>query len=348
MSVYGCNMNLELQQRAVEYHSVIRKHDNLREGLFEQMPAIELKSTYNPTANEDNNEDEFQTEEEKKKQQEKFKEDAAKTLIDIFSDDNISASAAVANPGSDSHKPLSDLDFLGPSVEPSPTPTVARPAAAQPPGNDLDSLFSFNTPAAPMANKTTAQTNSSSDIFDIFSNSSSHVETHHKPPAASSALDDLFGGPAPTAAPINRTTAPAASNPNDLLGLFSTSTSSSSVATSNTNSLMNGFGKSVSPSSAAQSQQLTAYDKNDVKLVFEPMPNKPITIDQCHIQMKAHNNSIGNTVREFSFSAAAPKSMQLQLNPPNTSVIQPLDSIALNMVISNPKKVSFMHLKTFL
>jgi hypothetical protein len=46
MSVYGCNMNLELQQRAVEYNSILKNYDNLRDGLFEQMPAVELKAVY--------------------------------------------------------------------------------------------------------------------------------------------------------------------------------------------------------------------------------------------------------------------------------------------------------------
>lgn len=46
MSIYGCNMNLELQQRAVEYDSIFRKHSNLRPILFDNMPIIERTSNF--------------------------------------------------------------------------------------------------------------------------------------------------------------------------------------------------------------------------------------------------------------------------------------------------------------
>ena len=38
-------MNLELQQRAVEYNSIIKRYTNLKDGLFEQMPPLEMKQT---------------------------------------------------------------------------------------------------------------------------------------------------------------------------------------------------------------------------------------------------------------------------------------------------------------
>ena len=37
-------MNLELQQRAVEYNAIFKKHDELRNGLFESMPEFEAKN----------------------------------------------------------------------------------------------------------------------------------------------------------------------------------------------------------------------------------------------------------------------------------------------------------------
>ena len=44
MSIYGCHMNLELQQRAVEYNSIFKKHNELRQDLFESMPEFENKN----------------------------------------------------------------------------------------------------------------------------------------------------------------------------------------------------------------------------------------------------------------------------------------------------------------
>ena len=56
MSIYGCHMNLELQQRAVEYNSIFKKHDYLRSGLFESMPEFETKNQLDNQNNEENNE----------------------------------------------------------------------------------------------------------------------------------------------------------------------------------------------------------------------------------------------------------------------------------------------------
>lgn len=47
-------MNLELQQRAVEYNSIFKKHDDLRNGLFEAMPEFEAKNQLDSTNNEEN------------------------------------------------------------------------------------------------------------------------------------------------------------------------------------------------------------------------------------------------------------------------------------------------------
>ena len=52
-------------------------------------------------------------------------------------------------------------------------------------------------------------------------------------------------------------------------------------------------------------------------------------------------------VKEFLFSAAVPKTMQMQLSTPLTSVIQPMDSLVQTMAISNPKKVLFFNFTGF-
>lgn len=43
MSIYGCNIGLELQQRAVEYNSIFKKFNHIRSNLFDKMPVIEYK-----------------------------------------------------------------------------------------------------------------------------------------------------------------------------------------------------------------------------------------------------------------------------------------------------------------
>jgi AP-1 complex subunit gamma-1 len=94
MSIYGCNMNLELQQRAAEYNSIIRNHSNLRDGLFEQMPVVEMKNSSIAYLLEDTIEDdEEQSEEYQAKQKQKQHDEAAKTLLDIFSEDTPTSSS---------------------------------------------------------------------------------------------------------------------------------------------------------------------------------------------------------------------------------------------------------------
>lgn len=44
IDVFGGHMDVELQQRSVEFSSLFSKHDNLRPSLFERMPPMENKS----------------------------------------------------------------------------------------------------------------------------------------------------------------------------------------------------------------------------------------------------------------------------------------------------------------
>ena len=97
MSIYGCNMNLELQQRAVEYNLVIKKYENLRDGLFEQMPPLEMRPNINLPNGVDDDETAEQTHEASLIGDEvngdqhidmlaKQKEEATKNILDIFDD----------------------------------------------------------------------------------------------------------------------------------------------------------------------------------------------------------------------------------------------------------------------
>lgn len=322
-------MNLELQQRAVEYHAIIKKHDNLRDGLFEQMPAIELKISYaNANSTTTNNVDqenlyeEFQSEEDKKKEQERFKEEAAKTLIDIFSDDTLgpispTAAAQTTNVDHQANKPktssTSDFDILNFLEQPAVTQTQTRPQINQ--NNDLDSIFSVPS-ATTLQTQPQHHQKSNADILDIFN---SNVTNPPKPAnnLTLNGLEDLLGGgfgsqPIPSQAK---------NNSNDLLNFLSISQINGGL---------------VKPKS---SSILTAYEKNDLKIVFETTPGKTSTLEQSYLQVKADNLSVNNFVKDFSFSAAVPKTMQIQITPPNSTVMQPLESLALMVVISNPKKV---------
>ncbi|UJR16061.1 hypothetical protein I4U23_002974 [Adineta vaga] len=47
MTYYACNMNLELQTRAVEYTSLFTRHDNIRASIVERMPVLISNQTGN-------------------------------------------------------------------------------------------------------------------------------------------------------------------------------------------------------------------------------------------------------------------------------------------------------------
>ncbi|XP_023646476.1 AP-1 complex subunit gamma-1 isoform X2 [Paramormyrops kingsleyae] len=49
VSVYGSSIDVELQQRAVEYNALFKKYDHMRSALLERMPIMEKTATNGPT-----------------------------------------------------------------------------------------------------------------------------------------------------------------------------------------------------------------------------------------------------------------------------------------------------------
>lgn len=349
MSIYGCNMNLELQQRAVEYNLVMKKYDNLRDGLFEQMPPLEMRPNINlPNGIEDeenseqsnersllgSNENDAAKNEALVKQ--KQKEEATKTLLDLFDDDTTKTTTTTPTTIPINNKPNNDLFDLMSNENSNPPPSSINSKIdaikqlnnkSQQPSvtsnnNNLDSLFNMGI------TKVIPQENSSIDIFDFLGTGSTttNIEIKKTVPnnSSNSGLDDLFGG---LGINNNGSLKPKSGN-NDMTDLFNTGSSS-------TTTIKNGFDSFTSPNSV-----MVVYEKNDVKITLEPTASGKHSNDEQHfIQMIAQNNGLMTTVREFLFSAAVPKTMQMQLSTPSTTVIQPMDSLIQTIAISNPKKV---------
>lgn len=183
MSVYGCNMNLDLQQRAVEYHTVLKKYDNLKDGLYEQMQPFELKQNYVEEIDEDIYEN--KNEEEILNEKEKQKEEATKALLLIFDGDSTEA---------DSNKPESNKAAQVPTFDP------------------LADIFG-NTSASIQPSNVMASVAQSNDFMDIFASSKPQSAT--KVAQAQSSLDDILG--------INNTLAQNRSDTaanNDIMDIF--------------------------------------------------------------------------------------------------------------------------------
>lgn len=102
----GCDCNINLQQRAVEYNAILRKYKNINDGLFEQMPVPEItlqtaNTSYGNTSS--SNLDEFDNNEE------------TQALIGIFSDETTVVSRPKAAHSSEAlPKPINSdiLNFL--------------------------------------------------------------------------------------------------------------------------------------------------------------------------------------------------------------------------------------------
>lgn len=332
-------MNLELQQRAVEYNSIIKNYENLRDGLFEQMPAMEMKtnSTYSNGINCEDIQEDTMTEEEKHQLQLLQQQEAAKTLIDIFKDDPIETptqppSSVVLNSSNKS----TNNDIFDLLNDDSSLPVTTQTATndkklATSSKNDLESIFTASSATttfqSPVANYNKPVSN---DIFDIFeSTNTSSVTKDTKPQINTNGLDDLLGLSVPTSnsnSQLNKIATP--NNSNDLFDFLSSETS-------NTVTHMNNGHKSD-----FKMNKIVGYDKNDLKITFERAKNN--FGDQNFIQMTASNSSSSNIIREFLFGVAVPKSMQMQLSQPTTSVIEPLDSMNQMITIKNPNKVNIL------
>jgi len=66
-----------------------------------------------------------------------------------------------------------------------------------------------------------------------------------------------------------------------------------------------------------------------------PADNPPL----CVISVMAHNNS-ADTISDFLFQAAVPKTCQLQMLPPSGSTIEPQETVNLTVNVNNPTKVA--------
>lgn len=349
MSIYGCNMNLELQQRAVEYNAILKRYENLREGLFEQMPPIEIKTQNDLSAFQD--EDDEQQQEQQEYEQapsgdaNKRKEEATKTLLEFF-DDEVPTPTVATSQTANKIDSVNILDLLD---EPQPTVAAAKPApsASKAANNNLDSLFSLD------ANIPSQQTSSvaANPLNDLFGLGQQPVQAKAQPVATNSNnLDilDIFGGPSGAgvnSVPSSLQPQSTSNNLDDLLGfggstittlnndLFDTigSTSTSTNKPANTNQL------GQTPSA---NRTLVIYDKNELKLTLEPSSKSRNSLEQINLEMKANNSSLMHTVNEFLFSAAVPKTMQMQLSPPTSNQILPLDFVTQSILVWNPKQVN--------
>ncbi|KAG8198259.1 hypothetical protein JTE90_021516 [Oedothorax gibbosus] len=86
LDIFGTNVNIELQQRSIEFSSLFRKFDHLRPSLLERMPPMESKSSSenNIVENGEIGEDELSSASKEDKENNKNIEDSS-VLLDLLS-----------------------------------------------------------------------------------------------------------------------------------------------------------------------------------------------------------------------------------------------------------------------
>lgn len=85
------------------------------------------------------------------------------------------------------------------------------------------------------------------------------------------------------------------------------------------------------------SVKITALDKNGLNITL--VPNKSVGDGCLRVVMLATNNSL-NTLEQYLFQAAVPKSFTLQMLSPSGSVLPPGGTITQEMRLTNSAKVS--------
>ncbi|XP_074599124.1 adaptor protein complex 1, gamma subunit [Brevipalpus obovatus] len=268
VDAYGCHMNVELQQRSVEFSTIFTKHNELRFGLLDKMPP--MKSLSERRENMQNGQ-----------------------LIDEESVENNNSSAVLDNnKPTNSSASVSLLDLIGEvtsstSIIPETNQTQLKPSSKA--IDDLLGLISYDQPSVPPT-----QENNLSSMLSLTNNSNT--------------LQNLI-------LPIQDPT----KNSNSILD----------------SGILDGFGGLESSSIPS----IVAFDKNGLKILydFQKDPSDPKNLT---IHMKASNSNV-HPITEFLFQAAVPKSFQLQLLPPNSSLIPPNNSGLVEQVIkvTNPNKM---------
>lgn len=147
VSVYGSSIDVELQQRAVEYNALFKKYDHMRSALLERMPVMEKLTTNGPAeVTQPNGEAEPTVLDTKPPASGLQPPSQANDLLDLLGSNDIPPAISTAPP----HKPASAggelLDLLGdlsPTGAPAPAPQIAHPPflldglSSQPLFNDI-------------------------------------------------------------------------------------------------------------------------------------------------------------------------------------------------------------------
>lgn len=278
VDAFGGNMNVELQQRSIEFSSLFSKFDHLRGSLLERMPPMESRS--------------------------------------------LASSAGLDNGQAREEEILLDDQTHRDPRTPPPTTTGAPPAE-------------------------------SSALLDLLGGMASPAENTGLPPAAALSEGDVLDVGVATLEASSPTTTGGSGSSDllDLLGALDLSAAASAPPTVPAATLISSLGNlttPVVPDGIASRQPvlpttngippMTVFEKDGLKLdfAFEKEPSSPQT---AVIHLTAINLS-SCPMTDFLFQAAVPKTFQLQMLPPDGSIVQPNSSgcVKQTIKVTSPHK----------
>lgn len=163
-------------------------------------------------------------------------------------------------------------------------------------------------------------------------------------------LLDLLGG-IDLSSPVstNPNDISANTNGNNILSMIPSSMPSSNSLVGVNNilggNLFDDLTNNSTTTSTTNGVKLTALDKNGLNVILVPQKNVGDSGNNgcLRVIMSATNNSI-NTLDQYLFQAAVPKSFTLQMLSPSGSVLPPGGTITQEMRLTNSAKVCYIEL----
>lgn len=278
VDAFGGNMNVELQQRAVEFSSLFSKYDHLRDSLLERMPPMENRSLSGSAIDMQNGQ---------------------------AADDEIPLDNEVQrDPGNKNTDSTALLDLLGGAS----ALELGKPPAAAP-NSSKSEVEILEASLGGKGGGVGDGKASGSDLLDLLGD-----------------LDLSAGSPMPAQSlPTLPTVVPS------LLSMPAVPTVPAAVPPdADSSSLMDGLLNGPPPNTNGI-PPMTVFEKGGLRLdfAFEKSQDNPLA---TVIHLTALNSS-SNPMTNFLFQAAVPKTFQLQMLPPNGSVIQPNNSGTVKQTI---------------
>lgn len=270
IETFGSHLNIDLQQRGVEFMQLFGPYNHLRESLLEKMPAMTINRINGTNGNGENEITEIPMPTEKTSNTTNVVKSNTDTLLDLLGSGD-------------------DIIMSTPSI----VSSTPAPAATN---NLLDLLgdIDLSAPAIPVMSNNNNNNLTSPITMSILDNNE-----NSKIPDVS-----VFG--------LNGGSAPA----NYDLGL-----------------------DFLAPSTTA-SKIVTAYDKNDILVQLAAINQS----DHQQIIMTTTNNSL-ETLEQYLFQAAVPKSFQLQMMSPSGSVMLPGGQITQEMRVKSNSPSAVLRMK---